>query len=170
MFEIMLYFGAYALAAILLLGLNAVFAFDERRRQSAAVRAVERKKRLRVWIIALALPFVPYAAVETQTALFGHGVTPAIRVTRMAEGEEDQVLFLRILWITPVSARVYAVFPNAAAGGAGGFTYTLRRKSGRWVCEANEEVVWSDSGNADGNVFPPYFTGDEHWRRSDGHQ
>jgi len=127
-------------------------------------------RRLRIKIVwqflcyaaLLFLPFVPYAVVAAQTAMYRVEMLPDVRASSIYWGSPGEKYFVfRILNITPSRAKVYVV--TSCEGGMGtdrendkvGMLITLKHTSKGWKF-ANYDAAWSDCGSAEGNTFPPY--------------
>lgn len=125
------------------------------------------------WSLYLLLgfsPLLPYAVVEAQTLLYSGAVLPAIaRAARAGNGNHlVNLSSVKILAVTPWTMRVYAVeeldyaqdaalrrmFP--ATHGYCGMLYELHRTEHGWDDAPVVGCAWSDFGNAQGMIFPPY--------------
>jgi len=115
-------------------------------------------------ILALCLlPLLPYAVVEWRTYRYGSTLLPAV-IEAMREidiGEPNEtVTSHKVLSITDKYARVYVVTPCHSGWYGDGFVSTLIdlvKTPDGWQFQGQWATPWSDCGNADGNVFPPYF-------------
>jgi hypothetical protein len=161
MFEMALYFlGAY------LIILAPAFAFFRERLHKRKPN-ISRKQRLTLLAAYWLCPLLPYAVVEAQTIIFQPWLRPAIAAALRDDGEHERYKNCKVLLVMPWAASVYVVtevspgLPEKPynAGLQMDLVLTLRgwRQQGAMGC------IWSDEGNADGNVFPPYPT-DEGYR------
>ncbi len=109
-------------------------------------------------------PLLPYAAVEGQTIVLQPLLRPAISAALREDGEHDRYKNCKVLLLTPWAAMVYVVsevspgLPEKPYNT--GFTMTLVPTRHGWIKQGEMDCVWSDGGSADGNVFPPYPTGE----------
>ena len=109
------------------------------------------------------LPLFPYALVEGQTLLCRAALMPATRQALRELYSKDQILWFKVLSISPRKARVYVVTPcwdtpplsNSRDRVAQWID--LRRTAQGWRFNGNWDAVWSECGSASGNVFPPYL-------------
>lgn len=92
---------------------------------------------------------------------------PAVRAGLLEDGEGTQIDETHVLAVTPFGAAVYVVVPcsdldSMVADGQAAFVVRLVLRRGHWTLmdysDSSDpvEVVWSDCGSADGNIFPPY--------------
>lgn len=113
--------------------------------------------------VLLISPLIPYGVVEVQTATYKYELIPPTRKELRDQGFPDRLRAFKVLAISSNKARVYAVVPcdpSSKTSGYNGVVLNLKRVSGRWQSNDNPDYaldgVWSDCGNADGNIFPPY--------------
>lgn len=109
--------------------------------------------------VLLSLPLLPYVLVAVQTALFLPSLRPAIRqAAHDATMIGDDTVPHRILWITPTVC--YAVVRDPSTDSTtrwqAEFVITLRRTPTGWRLH-KWDAVWSNTGSADGNTFPPVW-------------
>lgn len=106
----------------------------------------------------LILPLLPYVAVETQTLLWRESVMTATTEAMKKIGFESQIRTIKVLRAKPGWLRVYVVTPCLKPDpGFRASTIELRKNGKTWgFIEGTDNCIWSDSGSADGNVFPPY--------------
>ena len=107
-------------------------------------------------------PLLPYGVVEVQTAFWQPLLRPAISAALQADGEHAGYKNCKVLLIGPGFANVYVVtevspgLPDKPYNAGLQFDLMLTRHS--WHQEGDIGCIWSDGGNADGNVFAPYPT------------
>ncbi|HEY3379458.1 MAG TPA: hypothetical protein VGL77_18425 [Armatimonadota bacterium] len=107
--------------------------------------------------LLLALPFLPYAVVEAQTALFKSQILSATKQGLDSVALSTDIRQLKILTISPTRATVYTVTPCLEKSAERGVAIQLERVSGAWhYVPGTDDCIWSDSGSAQGSVFPPY--------------
>jgi hypothetical protein len=109
--------------------------------------------------VLLLLPLIPYGIVESRTMLSARGLMPAVRSALAEVYSEPNVATLKVLSCTDLRAEVYVVTPEPPVEGQTGFegeVITLHKRGGVWTFNGDYRTVWSDSGSADGNIFPPY--------------
>lgn len=123
------------------------------------------KKRKRavclVAVILLILPSSPYIQVWIQTVLYAGVLTPTVNKALSINYDDKQILSLRVLSITETSAKVYVITPCSTSPPLNqnrfvGQIINISKHNGQWQYMDDYDVVWSDCGNADGNIFPPY--------------
>lgn len=112
-------------------------------------------------VLALCLlPLLPYAIVEWRTFRYGNALMPAVIDALKEIGEPgEKITSYKILSITNKYARVYVVTPCHSDWYGDGFVSTqidLVKTPNGWRFQGQWTTPWSDCGNADGNVFPPY--------------
>ena len=112
-------------------------------------------------------PLLPYAVIEAQTAIFQPFLRPAIGAALREDGEHEQYKNCKVLLFAPWVASVYVVtevspkVPDESYNV--GLQMQLMLTPRGWRQQGDIAAIWSDGGNADGNVFPPYPT-DEAYR------
>jgi hypothetical protein len=110
-----------------------------------------------------AVPILPYLAVEARTAAHYRSLAPAVRQALRQDGGPDQFLYFRVLSSTAREARVLVVAEcapgSAARGKRMGLALEFRRQKRGWTWSGGGDTVWSDCGDASGNVFPPFPEG-----------
>lgn len=149
-FEVIAYFGfSYLIVSLLLLAM--------RRRCSAALRAARYRRLLypMAVVVMLILPLLPYFRVEANTLLHVRELKPCVIAAVKRIDLDATIQDLKVMSFGGGSARVLAI----SKSGEGTFAadiVTLRRRGGRWVFEGDYSTVWSQTGSADGNTFPPY--------------
>jgi len=129
-----------------------------------------RRRPVRLAPFALAvtlLPWTPYAVVALQTAAFGPALRPYVITSfdtsgGMAGNPTRPLLRYRVLSISPRLASVYVVQPCGLDGKPGNCATVidLKRTASGWDLD-DYSTIWSDCGNATGNIFPPYPEGQE---------
>ncbi len=112
----------------------------------------------------LLFPFWPYAHVAAQTAWYEKELRPVVQQS-LPEADTDgtPIANFRVLTVTRRFARVYVVQtdtggPRNADNPGIGTVFALSRTKTGWKYNYHRNV-WSDNGNAEGNVFPPYPEG-----------
>jgi len=155
MFEVSIYVAvAYLIVAICL----AIYIWSTRRAGRRPVKSLV--------AAILAVPFLPYAIVEVQTAMLWHSVSGPVAKAVSDDFGDTRIVLHKVLWAEPTSARVYvvtAIFDNSGYRSA---IVPVTRTAAGWTVvkqDAILDAVWADGGSADGNVFPPYLgKGDFH--------
>lgn len=115
-------------------------------------------------------PLLPYAAVEVQTAIFQPLLRPAVSAALQEYGGHGRYKNCKVLLFAPWAASVYVVTevspgaPDKSYNAGLQMDLVLTRHG--WSQDGDMGCVWSDGGNADGNVFPPYPT-DEAYRTAE---
>ena len=148
------YVAFYVAAAYAVVGPWAYYVFRRRRANMRARRTS--------WLVALAIllvPLLPYIAVEALTATLGRQLVTATQRSRDWAGNRAPVVSYKVLWAGPQEAHLYLVAPcdNPPDEENAGYLFRLRRSGRTWSVVDTPECIWSDCGNAEGNVFPPYF-------------
>lgn len=165
MFEIGLYlFTCYALGVMFYLLIKTMF-------RRVGVVLLARRSRL-FWqtvsglfiVLLLLLPTMPYVMVEFKTRFYKAELLPAIHNALREIGSSEEIFSLKVLLINRKQAVVYVVTPCAEQKEADATQYVaetieLLRTHNRWRFLGEYSCIWSDCGNADGNVFPPYPSG-----------
>ena len=164
MLEMVLYIlGAY------LFVLAPAFAFF-RERLDRRKPSISRKHRMALLGAYWLCPLLPYAAVEAQTAILQPFLRPAISALLQEDGEHQRYKTCKVLLFAPWAASVYVVTevspgaPDKPYNVGLQMNFVLTRHG--WHQEGDVNCVWSDGGNADGNIFPPYPT-DEAYRTAE---
>ena len=123
-------------------------------RRSAVIRAV-------AVLCLLALPLAPYAVVAMQTAVWLPSLMhAAVQEPMLMIHQPSDIYDARVIRIWPRGAVVYIVVDEHGSPPAyDGFLVTLVRSGGKWKYSGDWDIVWSDTGSAHGNVFPPYPAG-----------
>ena len=112
----------------------------------------------------LLFPFWPYARVTAQTVWHEKELRPAVQQSLVkADTDGTPIANFRVLTVTHRFARVYVVQtdtggPRSASNPGIGTVFVLSRTGTDWKYNYHRNV-WSDGGNAEGNVFPPYPEG-----------
>ena len=107
-------------------------------------------------------PLIPYMIVGTETFFLAWTLKPGLEKGLRQSGETDKVRAVRVLWPVWGGAHVYFVQDCKGMGtqvGRSGWTVDLVRKGGKWTIASEPDIVWSDCGSADSNIFPPYLEG-----------
>ncbi len=115
--------------------------------------------------VLLALPVLPYLYMNVMTALHYGELESAVHRAAGDINGSPTIRFCRVLSITDASARVYLVTPYEENRRClfRGEILQLQRGNNGWTHDGRFETVWSDSGSADGNIFPPFSAaGDFH--------
>ncbi|MBC7806412.1 MAG: hypothetical protein H7145_09700 [Akkermansiaceae bacterium] len=115
--------------------------------------------------VLLATPFLPYAAVALQTAIFLPSLRPDIRqAMRDTSWSDGNFIGCRILWITPntchVAVRHLCFEDGSVEDGQIEDVLILKKSPTGWRLHS-WDTVWSDVGSAEGNTFPPTWDADE---------
>jgi len=123
-------------------------------------------KRLRrkvfLFVLYWLIPVMPYAVVEAQTDFGLQNLRPAISAGLQQDGEHSRFKDCKVLSLTPWVASVYVV--SECSPGLPdkpyniGLTMDLAPSRQGWHEIGEPNGIWSDGGNADGNIFPPYPT------------
>ncbi len=105
------------------------------------------------------LPFLPYVAVEAQTVVFRPLLLSSVQAALKEDGDNSRFKTCKVLMFSPLGASVYVVTVPEGEHYNFGMTFTLLPTASGWKLD-NEGIdcIWSDGGNADGNIFPPYPT------------
>jgi hypothetical protein len=110
--------------------------------------------------VVLLLPLAPYVIVESQTAVLGPRLRAEVqRALRDIDGGNGEIHSLRVLSVRGGDVAAYVVSPcspHLTRGRRAASVIHLRNSEGGWRYTGDWETVWSQCGNADGNVFPPY--------------
>jgi hypothetical protein len=70
---------------------------------------------------------------------------------------ESDVVDIKVLRLLPHKATVYIVAKGyGTPTNYDGLLIWLVRENGKWKYTGDYAAAWSDTGSADGNVFPPY--------------
>lgn len=178
------YFGvSYGIIGVLLCGLGRLLALDERSGPavvrvsplpvddySLKARVRNGQKRLAAfWVITAALlmlPFFPYVRVAYLTAKYKDMLMPAVAglAQEQAWTKENPIHIVRVLAVSDRAAQVYVVGTchggmTAASSqlvGLDGWVLRAMKTSEGWRYQSHD-IVWSDCGSAEGNIFPPYL-------------
>jgi hypothetical protein len=114
-------------------------------------------------IVYVLLPVLPYGMVELQNMLLGARLERAVRAYRIADGDQPQIIYFEVLRAGYRTAQIYEVSPGPCAvpdgRGYEGCVENLVCRGRTWRVSPTAEgddVLWTDCGSADGNVFPPF--------------
>jgi hypothetical protein len=167
MLEVVLYFVvSYTIAVLAARMLASRLAST--RYAGVSRHAMTRKRCLRASLVGfiLLLPVQPYVAVAVQGVLFAKHLRPFVSAAVANSGYGPEIYELRVLAFDGLTARVYAVTqcncfaPSSCRIGRVGIELLLTRHGDNWVTTDDpDSVVWTDCGNADDNVFPPFPSG-----------
>ena len=132
--------------------------------------SISRKHRITLLAAYWLCPLLPYAAIEAQTAILQPFLRPAISSALQADGEHQRFKTCKVLLFAPWAASVYVV-TEVSPGPSDkpcnvGLQMNLVLTRYGWHQNGDMNCVWSDGGNADGNIFPPYPT-DEAYRTAE---
>lgn len=119
------------------------------------------KKPLIACLVPL-VPLIPYFVVGVETLMLGWTLKPAIESELHRAGDTDKVRTVRVLWPVWGGAHIYFIQDCGGVGtikGRTGATIDIVRKDGTWKMAGEPDFVWTDCGNAEGNIFPPYLEG-----------
>ncbi len=133
----------------------------------ARYKATKDRKYIRLALIWFVVPFSPYIVVETQTALIGKSLLPAVRDELRDNDNSSYVDTYKVLFASPFYCSMYVITPcsKSIKNGIGMCSYNglvigIYPHRGGWKADpSDEDAAWSDCGNADDNVFPPYLYG-----------
>jgi hypothetical protein len=165
MFEIGLYlFTYYALGVVFYLLIKTRF------RRVGVVLLARRARLFRrtvsglFTVLLLFLPILPYVIVEFKTFFYKDEILPAVRNALREIGSSEEIFSLKVLLVSRKQAVVYVVTPCTQQREADATQYVaetieLLRTHNSWEFAGEYSCIWSDCGNADGNVFPPYPSG-----------
>ena len=148
------YVAFYVAAAYAVVGPLAYFVFRRRRQRGTSPRTS--------WLAVLAillLPLSPYAGVEVLTAALGPELLAAAQRFEGWDARRVPVVSYKVLWAGIGEAQLYLVVPcdEPPHDEHAGYLIRLRRSGRGWSAVDSLDIVWSDCGSAEGNVFPPYF-------------
>lgn len=104
----------------------------------------------------LGAPLAPYGVVQIQTPIFKDALLKPARAEHMVFDNSSVVCDAKVLRVLPRSALLYVVVSDKIGTDYAGFTVRLVRSGGEWKYCGDIDCIWSDSGSAHGNVFPPY--------------
>ena len=126
-----------------------------------AASSTSRAKHILLMAVLVALPWTPYAVVESQTRIFATGMVSPIQEGLRESGWSGEFKSLKVLYVTPSRALVYTVsasVPHDPQSGCYASTVELGRSQNAWgYRNGSELIVWSDTGSARGIIFPPYW-------------
>lgn len=101
----------------------------------------------------------PYILLNYNTKKYWSEVMYAVRQSQVIglDGYEVPIRKMQILSINSSQAKVYVVTPALAANKVAyvGGEFSLTKHNGRWIPDEMERTLWSNTGTADDNIFPP---------------
>ena len=101
----------------------------------------------------------PYILLNYNTKKYWPEVMYAVRQSQVIglEGYEVPIRKMQILSINSSHAKVYVVTPELAANKVAyvGGEFSLTKHNGRWIPDEMERTLWSNTGTADDDIFPP---------------
>jgi hypothetical protein len=128
-------------------------------------RPIRNKDEMRSWRVGIALlivaVFLPYAAIEAQTRLFGSKMKEAVQETMDDAGIEGDLVYFKVLFFQGEKARILAIGEEETSWGgkdhpAVKMSLVKDKKKGTWSAESYN-IIYSDNRNLDGIVLPPYW-------------
>ncbi len=106
-------------------------------------------------VLLLLAPILPYVGTEARTKMYGAALSNGIGDAIESIDTSYFLMSFKVLNINTNTARVFVICRRTQNQYAGNIV-TLTKHSNVWSFAGKYDTVWSTSGSADGNIFPPY--------------
>lgn len=100
-----------------------------------------------ICFLVIIFVFIPYIKVEILTNKYFNEFAELYKLCNMI----DQIDYYKVYDYSTTSARIYYVAKNKSSGNI----FEFSKKDGEWILK-DWKTIWSDSGSADGFIWPYY--------------